>query len=517
MLVKHHDCDERDTAPILVAEYRRASDERQEFSTQNQSVVNRAYATAHRMTIIRTYSDEGKSGLNFHRRHALKRLIAAVEAGNCDFKAILVYDVSRWGRFQDPDESCYYEHICKRAGIKVHYCAEQFDNDGSPLAAMAKSVKRAMAAEYSRELSVKVFAGLARLVGLGFYTGGPAPYGTRRLLVDPSGKPKCLLTPGERKSLQADRVVLVPGPPHEIKIVKWIFSTFVKGGKSETTITRILNKPGKCIGLSRRWTYDMVHKILQSDIYVGNSIWNRTSWKLGRKRIRNPPCQWLHRKWAFAPIVERRLFDATQVLIRKRWRRFSKKDVLEALRRLNEKHGFLDMKLIAQDENLPTYVTLHRLFGGLNNIYRSLGSTPRLGTRGHQTDDQLLACLGRLRERHGYVSWTIVRRAKGIPSITTFEARFGSLRRAFQMIGYEPDPNSPRSRAAKTRAMSHSQLLDALRYLLRARGRLSDGIIRKSRKTPAPCTYQRRFGSLNRAYELIGYNPKCQSRSRASL
>lgn len=71
-----------------------------------------------------------------------------------DFNFILVYDVSRWGRFQDADESAYYEYICKRAGINVAYCAEQFENDGSPVSTIVKGVKRAMAGEYSRELSV---------------------------------------------------------------------------------------------------------------------------------------------------------------------------------------------------------------------------------------------------------------------------------------------------------------------------------------------------------------------------
>jgi DNA invertase Pin-like site-specific DNA recombinase len=37
---------------------------------------------------------------------------------------VLVYDVSRWGRFQDIDESAHYEFVCKQAGIKVAYCAE---------------------------------------------------------------------------------------------------------------------------------------------------------------------------------------------------------------------------------------------------------------------------------------------------------------------------------------------------------------------------------------------------------
>lgn len=78
-------------------------------------------------------------------REALQRLIRDVESGEADFSVILVYDVSRWGRFQDADESAYYEYICRRAGISVHYCAEQFDNDCSPVATIVKGVKRAMA------------------------------------------------------------------------------------------------------------------------------------------------------------------------------------------------------------------------------------------------------------------------------------------------------------------------------------------------------------------------------------
>jgi len=85
-----------------------------------------------------------------------------VQSNVRDFDAILVYDVSRWGRFQDADEAAYYEHLCSRAGIRVHYCEEQFDNDGSIGSILLKSVKRVMAGEYSRELSVKVFAGQCR-------------------------------------------------------------------------------------------------------------------------------------------------------------------------------------------------------------------------------------------------------------------------------------------------------------------------------------------------------------------
>ncbi|AEI75374.1 hypothetical protein CNE_1c00040 [Cupriavidus necator N-1] len=120
------------------------------------------------------------SGLRIDGRQALQNLIHDVESGAADFQVILVYDVSRWGRFQDADESAYYEYICRRAGFQVAYCAEQFENDGSTVSTIVKGVKRAMAGEYSRELSSKVFAGQCRLIEMGFRQGGPAGYGLQR-------------------------------------------------------------------------------------------------------------------------------------------------------------------------------------------------------------------------------------------------------------------------------------------------------------------------------------------------
>src|SRR5712675_947082 len=132
------------------------STEHQRYSTENQGDAILEYAARRGLEVVRTYADEGKSGLRLEGRDALKLLIADVHNGKADFTTILVYDVSRWGRFQDADESAYYEYICKRAGISVQYCAEQFENDGSPVSTIVKGVKRAMAGEYSRELSVQL-------------------------------------------------------------------------------------------------------------------------------------------------------------------------------------------------------------------------------------------------------------------------------------------------------------------------------------------------------------------------
>src|SRR5258708_2332055 len=103
------------------AEYVRMSTEHQKYSTENQADAIRLYAEKRGLEIVRTYADEGKSGLRIDGRDALKRLISDVQNGQGDFETILVYDISRWGRFQDADESAYYEYICKRAGIIVQY------------------------------------------------------------------------------------------------------------------------------------------------------------------------------------------------------------------------------------------------------------------------------------------------------------------------------------------------------------------------------------------------------------
>jgi DNA invertase Pin-like site-specific DNA recombinase len=186
---------------LRAARYVRMSTDHQQYTTQNQADTIAAYAEQHKLTIVREYADEARSGLHYHSRPALKQLISDVLLGQADFSCILVYDVSRWGRFQDIDESAHYEFICREAGVGVEYCAEQFRNDGSLISNIAKSLKRAMAGEYSRELSPEVFAAQCRLIKLGFKHGGSATYGLNRQLLDEHGVPKGILAPGQRKSL----------------------------------------------------------------------------------------------------------------------------------------------------------------------------------------------------------------------------------------------------------------------------------------------------------------------------
>jgi DNA invertase Pin-like site-specific DNA recombinase len=358
------------------AEYVRMSTEHQKYSTENQAEAIHQYAARRGLEIVRTYADQGKSGLRLDGRDALKQLIEEVQSGKADFTTILVYDVSRWGRFQDADESAYYEYICKRAGINVQYCAEQFENDGSPVSTIVKGVKRAMAGEYSRELSIKVFTGQCRLIELGYRQGGPPGYGLRRSLIDQAGVPKGELARGEHKNIQTDRVVLVPGPPEEMETVRWMYRSFVQDGKSETTIADLLNERGKTTDLGRPWTRGTVHQVLINEKYIGNNVWNRRSFKLKKKRVRNSPDMWIRAEDAFEPLVERTLYEAAQAIIRERSYRLTNEEMLTALQRLLQQRGYLSGLIIDEAEQLPSSSAYQGRFGSLLRAYEMVGYTP---------------------------------------------------------------------------------------------------------------------------------------------
>ncbi len=357
-------------------EYVRMSTDHQRYSTENQSDVIRQYAAKRGIEIVRTYADAGKSGLRLEGRDALKRLIDDVQQGRADFKTILVYDVSRWGRFQDADESAYYEYICKRAGIAVQYCAEQFDNDGSPVSTIVKGVKRAMAGEYSRELSTKVFAGQCHLIELGFRQGGAPGFGLRRCLIDQGATMKGQLSRGEHKSIQTDRVILVPGPEEEIEIVRWVYRSFTMDGKSEREIATELNERRVVTDLGRPWTRATVHQVLINEKYIGNNVWNRSSFKLKKKHVRNSPDTWLRANGVFKPIVEQAVFEAAQSAIRERSIRLSNDELLEILRQLLQRNGYLSGLIIDECDATPSSGAYQSRFGSLLKAYQLVGFTP---------------------------------------------------------------------------------------------------------------------------------------------
>lgn len=370
------DKDREDERHRYAAQYVRMSTEHQRYSTENQADAISQYADERGYRIVRTYSDAGKSGLRIKGRAGLTQLLDDVRAGQTEFRTVLVYDISRWGRFQDADESAYYEYICKRAGISVEYCAEQFENDGSPVSTIVKSVKRAMAGEYSRELSQKVFAGQSRLIELGYRQGGPPGFGLRRMLIDEAGNQKGILSRGEHKSIQTDRVTLVPGPDEEIAVVNGIFHSFVENGQSEGQIAADLNARHIKTDLGRDWSFAVVRQLLSNEKYIGNNIWNRHSFKLKKRHVRNKPINWVRATGAFEAIVDPDLFRAASAILAARALRFTDEEMLDGLREALQTNGFLSGIVINEADALPSSGAYQSRFGSLLRAYQLVGFTP---------------------------------------------------------------------------------------------------------------------------------------------
>jgi len=358
---------------VPAAQYVRMSDEAQQYSVDNQKAAIAEYAARHGFTVVKTYADLGKSGVVAKHRTGLGELLSDVTSGNVDYKAILVYDVSRWGRFPNSDEAAHYEFLCSNAGIPLHYCAEQFPNDGTTSSSLLKALKRSMAAEFSRELGEKVYRGKNRLVELGFWVGGKPGFGYRRRMVSANGTPKQLMKPGEHKNIKTDRVILVPGPARELRCLRLIFSLAAEG-HGATAISRELNERGLLREGGKPWCACSVLFILRNPKYYGCNAWNRTTQRLQQTQRRTDPQNWILKPGAFAAIIDQRTFERATVSRPKssdEW--WSDNEILMRVRRLLKAKGRLSETLMVKARAMPALSTIHRHFGTYRQLYERVG------------------------------------------------------------------------------------------------------------------------------------------------
>lgn len=356
----------------------RMSTRNQKYSLENQLAAIAKYADCRGIEVTKTYADVAKSGMSLVGRPALARLLADIVSGSANFELVLVYDVSRWGRFQDTDESAHYEFLCNQAGVSIRYCAEDFDDNGMG-SRLLKSLKRAMAAEYLRELSVKTFEGQCRTVHQGYRPGGMAPYGLKRILLDENGIRKCALLPGQYKNIKSERVILAPGRPEEITTVRRIFNLFVLEQKSKDTIAKTLNQEGATGGPhnpSGIWQRARVHNILVNENYIGTIVFNRRTQRLQTPSKQNPADKWVRCERAFEGLIEPKLFHAAQKLVLERRRRRSDGEMLDELSMLRQRVGKLSKAKIDECPDVYDSSVYRRRFGSLWNAYALIGHTP---------------------------------------------------------------------------------------------------------------------------------------------
>lgn len=366
------------TVPLRAAQYIRMSTDHQEYSPLFQKQAIADYAAVHHIRIVRLYEDSGISGLTLRERPALVQLLLDVSNPARKFTTVLVYDVSRWGRFQDVDEAAFYEYTCRRAGVDVIYIAEPFENDGSPATSVLKALKRAMAAEFSREMSRKVFLGHCLNVQRGFHTGGPPGYGLRRILVDADRNIRHSLERHEYKSVQTDRVIIAPAPDREAALVRKIFDWYATQPVTGTTIARRLNDFGIRNGAGRLWQGQNIMNMLRNEAYIGTNVYSRTNSKLANPWERVPKQDWIRVADAFEPVVDKRVFAAVQQKMERAQRRPTRDEISDGLRKVIKKAGKLSQATLRHYRSAPSVERVMHEFGSLNEAYKAIGYAPNL-------------------------------------------------------------------------------------------------------------------------------------------
>jgi hypothetical protein len=249
------------------------------------------------------------------------------------------------------------------------------------LASVYVQFERFRAAQYSRELSDKVWRGCVKIAEQGYWAGGPPPYGLQRLLLDEKREPLNVLQPGQRKGIQNQRVTLVEGPPEEVQVIRRIFEAFVVQGHSEYKIAEDLNRDGILSPSGRRWGAGGILARLRNEKYAGTMVYNQTSGKLKTPKHPNPPEKWVRTPEAFTGVIDFELYLQAQEILEKRKQRYDPDYMLRMLDMLYQTHGMIRPGLLRTNAELPSAGGYSREFGSLDAAFQNLFDGERTKAR----------------------------------------------------------------------------------------------------------------------------------------
>jgi hypothetical protein len=235
-----------------------------------------------------------------------------------------------------------------------------------------KALKRTMAGEYSRELGVKVLAGQQRLARLGFKQGGMPGYGLRRMLVSSDGQRKQVLASGERKSIATDRVILARSRTGSEGRRRHLPNAHFREPTDLRYRPRTQPQGGAVPG-GARWTHSTVADVLTQPKYAGFHVYGRTTSRIYTPTVRLPKSDWLLCQHAFDPVVDYSTFLEAQKILESRTINRSDDELLESLRALLAREGRLSLRLVNDSPDVPSPSTYGHRFGSLQKAYKLIG------------------------------------------------------------------------------------------------------------------------------------------------
>jgi DNA invertase Pin-like site-specific DNA recombinase len=217
---------------------------------------------------LRVYSDPGLSASKPKVwRPEFEQMIVDAVAGK--FKTIFLNDLSRFTRLNIIKASKALEPL-HDAGVVLWTVKEGRFDLTDPTQLMVVSMLINIYAKEPEALAIRSLDGRKFKVQNNGAAGRITPYGMAKRVTNPSGE-TFEVPRGEkfRKPKGWPDVILISGDPVEVKIVRWIFTTYNRKDENPYSIAKQLNEKGISSPSGGKWSDHTVKAILTNPIYVG--------------------------------------------------------------------------------------------------------------------------------------------------------------------------------------------------------------------------------------------------------
>lgn len=277
---------------------------------ESDSIINQQHAIEDfckknpEFKLIEVFIDDGCTGTNFNRPEFIK-MLARIEAGELD--CVIVKDLSRFGR-DYIDMGFYLERFFPAGGIRFIAINDGVDS-GRGAYDMLLPLKNIFNAQYAKDISGKVRGAFRTKQRRGEFIGAFAAYG---YLKDPANKNHLIIDPVAANVVQ-EIFALAAGGMGKQKIADKLNR---EGTPSPSTYKRLMGTNYRNSDESpsnQKWTYAAIHKILGSELYIGNMVSNRNARAImhGKERAVEKE-EWIVVEGTHDAIISRELWDSVQ-------------------------------------------------------------------------------------------------------------------------------------------------------------------------------------------------------------
>ena len=300
----------------MAAAYTRLSkedgDKEESDSINNQKALILHYTESRpELCIIKHYSDDGYTGVNFNRS-GFQKMLDGIKDGqiNC----IIVKDLSRFGR-NYIEVGRYIERIFPALGIRFIAINDNYDSlyNTSSSDQLLLPFKNLINDAYSRDISIKVRSNLDVKRRQGDFVSPAVPYGYKRsetdknkLVIDePAANIVRLIFAKKIEGLSNLQIAVLL---NQMKVPTPIRYKQESGSRAKTAF-QVYSTP--------KWYGATIRRILQNEIYTGTLLQGKTyrpNYKI-RKPVARPQEEWFRKEDTHEAIIRQTDFDLVRGIL----------------------------------------------------------------------------------------------------------------------------------------------------------------------------------------------------------